>query len=96
MAALRTTFWVERLTVVIILQAPQPVNRPEVGIERCLGPMTKVPSCLPSIGLGQTHEEQFIARMDQGASELRASRSPLPSYLTANRWPDPRWKMDDF
>lgn len=68
MAALRTTL-VERLTVVIILQVPQPVNRPEVGTERCLGPMTKVPSGLPSIGLGQTHDEQFIARM--------GSRGPL-------------------
>ena len=57
--------------------------------------MTKVPSCR-AFGLGQVHDEQFIARMDQGASELRASRSPLPSYLTAHRWPDPRWKMDDF
>jgi hypothetical protein len=34
---------VEKLTVDIIVQVAQCVNRSEVGTERCLGPMTKVP-----------------------------------------------------
>ncbi|SPP92628.1 protein of unknown function [Bradyrhizobium vignae] len=41
MAALGRTL-VGGPTVDIIFQVAQTVNRPEVGTERCLGPMTKV------------------------------------------------------
>lgn len=80
MAALGNTL-VERLTVDIIIQVAQCVNRPEVGAERCLGPMTKVPRRGRGICLTP-------ARHVMNNSSIAWVKGPASSALHVVRAPD--------